>query len=223
MVDQDHITGRAEWRRGWAVVVAATASMSLASLSSNSIGVMMMPIERELNWSRMETASGLSIVAFCNVTLLSLMGLLIDRIGPRRSAIIAVVMLCSALMLMSTTASSVWSWWSLWLLVGLASALMPTVWTATVSGHFSASRGLALAVMLSGTRVSPSLVPVTANYFVEQFGWRSAYLALGRGWGLVVLPLVLLFFRGTSERQRPTPHDGTACTGSQPARPLLHS
>lgn len=84
---------------------------------------------------------------------------------------------------------------------------MPTVWTATVSGLFSAGRGLALAVVLSGTGISASLVPLIANHFVEHFGWRTAYLALGGGWGLIVLPLVLLFFRGASDRPK----------GSEPA------
>ena len=204
MADDGLMTARAEWRRNWKVVVAATAGMSLASLSSYSIGVMMIPVERDLGWSRMEIASGLSITAFCGVTLSSLMGLTIDRIGARRAAIIAVVLLCGALMLMSTTTQSLWSWWSLWVLVGLSSAFMPTVWTATVSGLFSAGRGLALAVVLSGTGISASLVPAIANYFVEHFGWRSACLALGGSWGLVVLPLVLLFFRGASDRPRPS-------------------
>jgi predicted MFS family arabinose efflux permease len=209
MADMDDGSARAEWRRNWTVVMAATAGMSLASLSGYSIGVMMAPIERELGWSRMEIASGLSITAFCGVTLSTFMGLAIDRIGARRVAIMAVALLCGALMLMSTTSTSIWSWWSLWLLIGLATSAMPTVWTATISGIFSTSRGLALAVVLSGTGISASLVPLIGNYFVEHFGWRSAYLALGGCWGLVVFPLVLFFFRGAGERRsngiRPSP------------------
>lgn len=192
----------AEWRHSWTVVVAATAGMSLASLTSYSIGVMMAPIEQELGWSRVEIASGLSITAFCGVALSTCMGWLIDRAGARRVAIGAVALLCGALMLMSTTGASIWSWWSLWLLVGLATAAMPTVWTATISGLFHAGRGLALAVVLSGTGISASLVPVIGNFFVEHFGWRSAYLALGGCWTLVVLPLVVLFFRGEADSER---------------------
>ncbi|MFT3965371.1 MAG: MFS transporter [Sphingobium sp.] len=215
MANTNNGSASSEWRRNWTVVLAATAGMSLASLSSYSIGIMMAPIEQDLGWSRLEIASGLSITAFCGVTLSTCMGWLIDRIGARRVAIWTVALLCGALMLMSTTSTSIWSWWSLWLLVGLATSAMPTVWTATISGLFSAGRGLALAVVLSGTGISASLVPMIGNYFVEHFGWRSAYLALGGCWALVVLPLVIIFFREVSD-PRQTAEGGKADPSALP-------
>ena len=43
---------------------------------------------------------------------------------------------------------------------GVALAAMPTVWLTAVTGRFNVSRGLAVAVALSGTGLSNFIVPV---------------------------------------------------------------
>jgi predicted MFS family arabinose efflux permease len=101
---------------------------------------------------------------------------------------------------MSSVGDHLWQWWALWALVGISASAMPTVWVASVSSHFTAARGLAVAVTLSGTGISTSLVPIIGQQMVETYDWRTAYVGLAAIWAIVLLPLVLLFFRNAQSR-----------------------
>jgi MFS family permease len=109
------------------------------------------------------------------------------------------VAICSVFALLSQVGSSLWQWWALWALIGVAIATMPVVWLTAVTGRFHVSRGLAVAVALSGTGLSNFLVPTIAHHLVEAYGWRGGYIGLAAIWAAVVLPLALLFFRGVNE------------------------
>lgn len=195
-------SARAEWGGGGALlVVAAAAGMSLSAVSSASLGVMMAPLEQDLGWTRTQISFGASLVALVAVVFGAAAGLAIDRFGARRIALLAAFLMCGGIALMSSIGDDLWHWWLLWGLVGIAGSAMPTVWIAPVSRRFTAGRGLAVAVALSGTGVSTSLVPLLANWLVEEHGWRAAYLGLAALWAAVVFPLVLLFFR-TAEAPR---------------------
>ena len=207
------VSAGAEWRQGLPLVLAAAAGMSLSAIPSASLGVMMAPIEQDLGWTRTQISMGTSLVALVAVALGALAGLAIDRFGARRIGLAAAFLMCGGIALMATVGAAVWQWWSLWALVGVAGAAMPTVWISPVSRRFVARRGLAVAIALSGTGVSTSLVPILANSLVEQHGWRTAYDILAGLWAAVVFPLVFLFFRASA------PADGAGPDRKAPAGP----
>ena len=89
-----------------------------------------------------------------------------------------------------------------WSLVAVATLpVMVNVWTTAVVSRFDASRGLALAMTLCGVGLGGSILPVLTDFLINRFGWRAAFLAVSIG-GLLLLPLVVLFFRGAHDRQR---------------------
>jgi predicted MFS family arabinose efflux permease len=98
----------------------------------------------------------------------------------------------------------------------VALAAMPTVWLTAVTGRFNVSRGLAVAVALSGTGLSNFIVPVITVALVEHYGWRLGYVGLAAIWAACVLPLALLFFRGANE-----PGAAKADDSSGPSAPAL--
>ena len=205
---------RGEWRAGWPLVLAAMVGISLTSLHSGSTGIMMEPLEREFGWSRTEIYLGNSLVSWVPVLLGTMMGLAIDKFGPRRIAIAASAMVCTGFALLSLVGSSLWQWWALWALIGVAIATMPVVWLTAVTGRFNVSRGLAVAVALSGTGLSNFLVPTITHLLVEAYGWRGGYVGLAVIWAMAVLPLALLFFRGANEPRGPVAA-GAAATPPQ--------
>jgi predicted MFS family arabinose efflux permease len=190
----------AEWRANWTLVLAAAAGVSLSAVSVSSLGVMMEPLEQEFGWSRAQISLGTSLVSFIAVTLATAVGLAIDRLGARLVGIVAAALMCGGVAMMSAVGGKLWQWWGLWVVVGLAAAAMPTVWLAPIPGRFVAGRGLAMAIALSGSGISTSLVPVIANRLLGDYGWRGAYVGLGAIWAAVVVPLVLLFFRNAAPR-----------------------
>jgi MFS family permease len=190
------MTAVGEWRRYWPLVAATAAGMSLASLITTLVGVMMGPLEQEFGWTRAQISSGPFIISILSLFLSAPAGYVIDRFGARRIGILVVLAQCASVALLSTVTADLWSWWAVWTLFALAATATSTVWMLPVSTWFAASRGMAIAITISGTGVTAALAPLIADYFVENHGWRAAYLALAAIWGAVTLPLVLSFVPG---------------------------
>ena len=216
MVEEKTSSGSAEWRTNRGLVAAAMAGVSLSAVHPASTGVMMAPLEQEFGWSRTQIYSGTSLASLVTAFAATGAGICIDRVGARRVAIVATALLCGAIAMMSTVAGSLWQWWFQWVLVGLAGAAMPTVWLAPIAARFTASRGLAVAVALSGTGISTFLVPVTANALMEAYGWRVGYIGIAAIWAILVLPLILLFFYGAEHGAR----GKSGKSGPAPSQPL---
>ncbi len=172
------------------------------AIPTYSVGVMIAPLEQEFGWSRAQISSGLTLISVMSICLGSLMGIFVDRFGPRRIAITAAMLMCSAIALLSTANANIWLWWGLWMLIGLACAMSPTLWPGAVSSLFVKSRGLALGITLSGSSLGATLVPIMGHYFLEQYGWRGAYLGLAICWGLFSLPLIILFFHSAMDKAK---------------------
>ena len=95
-------------------------------------------------------------------------------------------------------------WLALWIFLAVASLFIKTtVWCTAVSKAFSASRGLALGVVLCGSGLSQSLAPKIAQLLIDGYGWRHAYQLLAIGWGGLVLLLLLLFFHDVGGSSAP--------------------
>ena len=60
--------------------------------------------------------------------------------------------------------------------------------------RFDRSRGLAMAVALSGTPLAAMFAPGLATWLIADYGWRHAFFGTGAIWLAVTLPVVLLFF-----------------------------
>lgn len=168
-----------------------------------SMGVFVAPLEAEFGWSRSTIVSALGINSLIAAILAPFVGALVDRFGPRRLAIIGISSFCAAFALLSTVSSSPLHWWALWVIVGLATVMItPMVWTFAIISRFSHTRGLALAVTLSGTAITAVLAPVLGNFLIQSGGWRLAYIGLGALYCAFALPLVLLFFFSAFEQPR---------------------
>lgn len=195
-------TVRSEWRDGWPLVLASFGGSALASTYAYTMGVMIVPIEAEFGWSRAQITSGFFIVSLFSVTLSLFMGMVIDRVGPRRIAILGVLLYGAALAMLSQATQSIYVWWCLWSLIALGIlCVKPTVWVVAVSSLFVASRGLALAAVLSATGFVSFLMPTLTLSILKASDWRMTYVALGAGGVMLVLPLVLLFFTSPADRR----------------------
>ncbi len=196
-------SARSEFARNWTVVLASALGMAFASVGVYALGVFMQPLEQEFGWKRADIAAGMLISSVFSVVTGPFIGLIVDRVGPRRIGLAGLVMGCLSLASFSLVGPSIWMWWALFVPAAIAgSCLKPTVWATAVSSLFDSGRGLALAFMLSGTALCSTLTPILGHYFVESFGWRQAYVALAAFWGILVIPIVWLFFTSAKDRSR---------------------
>ncbi len=203
-----------EWKAHWPLVFAGTMGMSLASLSTSAFGVMMVPLEQALGWSRAQISLGPLTLTATVILMGTVMGSMVDRFGSRIVGLITAAVLCLAIAAMSQLSPSQFLWIAIWVVIGLCSAAIPAVSVSPVTKGFSAGRGLALAVVLSGSGLSAFLVPNIANYLLEHHGWRVTYLGLAGLWALVVIPVLLMFLRDPAVRPASLPDS----QGEKPAQ-----
>lgn len=202
-MERDKTSARAEWQAHWPLVSASTLGIGLGVIHLYSMGVFITPLSQEFGWRRVEISSALSIVTVFSVVSAYFVGLLVDRLGPRRIAIPGAVAYCLSFAALATLSGALWHWWLCWILIAVTVQFVkPTVWAAAVTSRFTASRGLAIAVMMTGTGIASSVNPLVANALLEAFDWRAAYVGLAALWAVVTIPLCVRTFYGATDAQR---------------------
>lgn len=193
----------AEWRTYWPIVLAAMAGYAASTITTYSSQVFIQPLQQEFGWTRGQIVSGHSIAAMAGVFFAPFTGFFVDKFGPRRLGIAAVIAICIATALFSLTGPEIWMWRALWLPMAFAIILIqPSVWTAAVTSVFAAGRGLALAVLLCGGSISSMVTPKLSDLLIENFGWRTAFVGLGLFWAALTLPLIYFCFSSARDRER---------------------
>lgn len=206
--------GLSEWRRYGTLPVAAGLGYSIGVIHVYSLGAFFEPLQQAFGWSRADTSLGLTIVGMASAVAALPIGLAVDRLGPRRVGLTGVVLMAVAFGLLSTATGSLTNWILLWSVLAFASFwVQTTVWTSAVASRFETSRGLALAVTLSGGSLAAAVLPPLATALIGEFAWRGAFVALAAGWGTLVLIAVVLFFRGAQDDRTANP----PATSSSPA------
>ncbi len=175
----------------------------MSAISSYSTGLFFEPLEREFGWGRAAMSSPHILGSIAVILFGPYVGHVMDRFGSRRVGIAGISLLIAAFSLLGLTTGNMALWWSTWLLLALTSVLyQPMVWSSAVTSFFSAGRGFALAVTLCGTSLCSVITPKLAQYLIDAVGWRLAFPAIALCWGLVVLPLLWLFFTSAADKQR---------------------
>lgn len=205
MNDQNMTTG--EWSKSWKVVAVSFLAMSISVTHLYSFGIFLPSLEKDFAWSRTEATLGLTIMSVMSVCLSPFVGVLIDRYGSRRIGVPGILIYCLAIAGLSYAGPSIVSWWIAWIFVAFGSlSIKPTVWTAATATLFTERRGVAIAIVLCGTGLGSTMVPLLAAMALEQLGRQNALLALAAVDAVIALPLAWLYFydaRDQSRRQKP--------------------
>jgi len=130
-------------------------------------------------------------------------GLLVDRIGPRRVILAGAVLLSVSVML----ASLIQSLWQLYVITGVLAAIGVAAvgWVpsgALLSRWFASHRGRVMGLAFSGMGIGVLAMGPLAQWLIAQQGWRQAYLILG---GITFLCLGPLLWFGLAEAPTPSP------------------
>lgn len=193
----------AEWRGFWYLPIAAGLGYATATMYVYSMGPFIEPIQQEFKWSRAQISSGITIAAFFSAVFAIPMGMLVDRIGPRLVGLIGAVLMCIAFGLIGTATGDESNWVVLWGLLAVSTLwVQATVWTSAVNSRFEKSRGLALAITLSGASFAAAVFPIVATALIDQFGWRMAYMTMGGLWFVLVFPILFFGFRGARDDKK---------------------
>ncbi|MCW5748640.1 MAG: MFS transporter [Alphaproteobacteria bacterium] len=125
-----------------------------------------------------------------------LVGLVLDRTGPR-TLIMAGIVCAGGGALLASRAQTVWQLYAtLGFGIGVASAALGSVVFAALLGRwFTARLGTALAVVWSASSVGVMLVSPVAQALIAAQGWRFAYVCMGLGVLALAFPAAILPWR----------------------------
>ena len=200
-----------EWRHFWYLPITAAMGYATSVMYVYSFGPFIEPIQSEFGWSRAQVSSGITIAAFISAIFCIPMGILVDKIGPRRVGLIGVTLMLAAVAALSTATGSDTNWIVLWVALAVATLFVQaTVWTSAVTSRFARSRGLALAITLSGASLAATVFPLIATWLIGHFGWRGAYIGLSGIWAALTLPAMFFGFRGAQDQRKTDTHTKTA-------------
>lgn len=193
--EQAGVRAADEWRRSWHLVLltAVALTCSPATLPVYTIGVLTGPLHDAFGWGRGTIQAAILFSTGLGMVGGPLAGWMIQRLSLRRSVLIGVTGLSTAV---AACASITGASWQLYLLYGLMALLGAGTgavsWTYLIVDRFEKTRGLALGIALSGTGIAAIMMPRIAAFGLDQGGWQASYLILGAYGLFVILPLCAL-------------------------------
>lgn len=181
--------------RAWWVAGVTFLVLLASAAFRSSFGVMIVPFEDDLGWSRTATSIAVSVnLVFYGVTA-PFATALMERFGiPRIVAMsLGLIALGTGLTVFMTQS---WQLTLLWgVLVGLGTGSTALVFGALVANRwFAKHRGLVLGVLGTAFATGQLVFLPIISSTIESHGWRVASLAIS-AMCLAIIPLVLLVIR----------------------------
>ena len=180
---------------GWIVVAATAAALLISSGVRSAPGVFLVPLQQETQWSTSVIAFAVSVGMLVLGLTAPLGGWLIDRFGPRKLAVVALITLSTG-MAASAFASTPWQLTLLWGGVsGIGTGIISGVLGAAVAMRwFVTHRGLVIGMFGASTSAGQLLFVPGLMVTATTLGWRPSSLLISLAAMVAVLP-VLLFLR----------------------------
>jgi MFS family permease len=180
----------------WVIVAILAVVMTIASGARFLFGVVLKPVSEEYGWNRAQLTGavmlGMIVISICQ----PLIGILVDRIGPKRILVAGLALLGVALIPFSFATSL----WQIYLLYGVLTsvalaAASPVLSTALVGRWFQAKRGLAMSLATSGSAFGQLLIVPIAAWIMVLSSWQMTYRVLAVAIVAIALPLSAIFLR----------------------------
>lgn len=149
------------------------------------------PLAHEFGWSYTQISLAASLRGLEMGLLAPIVGIFVDRWGPRRLIFGGVLIASLGLMLLSHTTSLGMFYGAFMLLAIGMSACSATIVTTAVTHWFRTRIGLANGITLSGFALGGLLVPGIVK-LIDVYEWRLAIAIIAMGMLALCLPLSLL-------------------------------
>ncbi len=167
-------------------VLGSATGISALLLYTN--GLFVAGLSRDFGLTRTQFGFGVSLVTLAIAAANPLIGLAVDRLGPKMPSIAGMVLLSLGFASLGVFVHSVDSYLALQALVALAGAASgPVAYTKVIGTAFNERRGIALGVAMMGMGCAAAAVPPVLAAIIAMHGWRAGFFALA------ALPLVGAF------------------------------
>ena len=149
------------------------------------------PIAEEFGWSYVQISLAASLRGLEIGLLAPLMGLLVDRWGPRRLIFGGSILVCVGFLILSRV-SSLTMFYGAFVLIAIGmSTFTQTVLMVAVANWFRRKIRVAIGIVASGSGLGGLLVPIITK-LIDVLQWRTTMFVVGLGMLAIVLPLSFL-------------------------------
>ena len=149
------------------------------------------PIADEFGWSYARVSIAASIRGLEIALLAPLVGLMLDRIGPRKLIFTGALLTGFGLTFLSRI-HSLWAFYGAFALIAVGTSTCIGVVPITVTGYwFHRKVSLATGIVVCGSAAGGLLVPVV-TMVIDTFGWRTAMVVFGVATWLILLSLAII-------------------------------
>ena len=193
-----------EWTRGWPIVMSALIGIALclSPLPYWALIIIGPELGKEFGWSREIITAGFLYMTAGVLVGAPVAGQLVDRLGARKVLLPAIVALSIGTMGFAFMTPNPVVFYTIFFVTAfLGSGTLPITWSKAIVNNFDRHRGLALGIALTGTGLYGFLAPTYIQAFIDNFGWRWAYVAVGILPILFSLPLAYRLFRDDKEEK----------------------
>ena len=207
---------------GWVIVavMAVTGGLTMG-MGSLNFGLFIKPMGDELGVGRAIFGWTQSARQITSATTAPLVGSLIDRFGVRIMLAVA-ALLCGGAMVGLALVNDGWQIVALFALMGVVGMNGPgaLVTTVPVTKWFVRNRGRAMAYTSLGVPLGGFLLVPLTQIFIDEYGWRAAWVILARDRGRADRADVADLHATPAGGHGPAPGWSVAARGGPSSRPF---
>jgi MFS family permease len=202
----------------------AFTAFTISAALMHSYPVYLIAFIEEFGWSRAETSLAYSVSQMVGGASSPFVGVMVDRLGPRR-----LLLLGSVLLVLGLAASAfVTALWQIVVLYGVvmtigANCLGLVVFVPILSRHFVRRRGMAISIVQSANGIARGISAPMVQLAISLIGWRSTYIVQAVLMAAIALPLARMFRRADPVGRPADPasdlaDDSSAAPSAEPRR-----
>jgi len=172
------VDSAASWRvlAGCCIV----ALFGVTAMYGSTFGLMMLPMQQSLGWTRAEIAFSLTLMTLFGPAILPAVGWIIDNVALRPLILWGVVLQSVSLAAFGFMKGSVWVYYALCLaMIVTASGASMLALAKLLQTWFDHAFGRALGVLFAVITLGAVIHPQIASVVIEHAGWREAFMAMG--------------------------------------------
>jgi len=175
----------------WIVATVSVMSLYVSATTHYSFTAFFDPLVKEFGWSYTQISFAMSLRGMEMSILSPIVGFLVDRYGPRRLSFWGLFTIGVGFLLLSLT-QTLWMFYASIVLIAFGGGgCTGVVMNNVVSNWFQRRIGLALGIMNVGLGACGLMIPIVV-WLIDDYGWRSAVVALGVGTWIICVPLALV-------------------------------
>ncbi|MCY4623647.1 MAG: MFS transporter [Chloroflexi bacterium] len=208
---------------GWFIVAASFFVIMMTMGARNGVGVFVLPMSEEFNWSRSIISFAAALGILLNGVSQPILGNLYDRVGGRKLILYGATVIGITALLLAFTFHIAYFIFIFGIVMAVAmSAGSITTGAVIVSKWFQRKRATAIGITAAGASVGGLILVPFTTYLIELLDWRLSWAILGSMILVLVLPVAFLVLRNSPADMGLQP-DGDAApssTGPRRQRPV---